>query len=166
MKTVQTKITVTSIYNKTKSAVTLFASWAQRAIKCEDYQTIESFNKAVNNIQTLPAYHGSNIRNGLESGLHSLMNDGCGEENIKRIIILILDGDGIDGIDGEKGLIEASKAIQEAGITIFALTIGQPRFTNRQLLNIVSSTDNILPLVVGYNDPNFVDELMNIICKI
>ena len=95
------------------------------------------------------------------------MNDGCGEENIQKIIILILYGyrDNV-GIGKERGLIEASKAIQEAGIKVFTITIGGLQFNNKQLINIASSTDDIKILVPGYDDPNLIEEIISIICKV
>ena len=144
LKTVQANITVTSNF-KVKTAVTISS---QRIIKCKDHLTLEGFNEAVNNLSFA---YGSNIRDGLEAGLHSLMNDGCGEENIQKIIILILYGyrDNV-GIGKERGLIEASKAIQEAGIKVFTITIGGLQFNNKQLINIASSTDDIKILVPGW----------------
>ena len=121
VKTVQEKINFAKNNTDLKAAVTTFGYKPQRIIKCEDHKTVESFNEAVEKIQVPHASGGTNIQDGLESGLHSLMNDGCGENNIRKIIILVVDGDSINGIGGVEGLIETSKAIQEAGIIILSL---------------------------------------------
>lgn len=106
--------------NKTKAAVTTYGNEAHRNLKCKDNRTIESFNEAVDKINPLPG-KSSNMLDGLESGLHSLMNDGCGEKNSHRIIILITSGR--RNTDREKELYEATKYIQQAGIIIHIVVI-------------------------------------------
>ena len=91
------------------------------------------------------------------------MNDGCGENNIRKIIILVVDSDTINGIGGVEGLIETSKAIQEAGVIIIAITIVQPRFSTYQLNEIVSSPKYI-HLTASLEDPNFKDYFVASIC--
>ena len=163
VKTVQDKINFAKNNTDLKAAVTTFGYKPQRIIKCEDHKTVESFNEAVEKIQVPRDNGGTNIRDGLESGLHSLMNDGCGENNIRKIIILVVDSVTINGIGGVEGLIETSKAIQEAGVIIIAITIVQPRFSTYQLNEIVSSPKYI-HLTASLEDPNFKDYFVASIC--
>ena len=167
MKAVQTEIHKAS-NSSLKAAVTTYTYDAQRIMKCEDYKTVESFNENIDKIIKKDNSIGTNIRDGLENGLHSLMNDGCGENNDRKIIILILnkyDRHSRFGIGGEDGIIETSKAIQEAGITIFAFTVARLFNIDRQLTTIVSSKDDIIPMVAGYDDVNFINDFLSKICN-
>lgn len=167
VKAVQTEIHRAS-NNSLKATVTTYDYDAQRIMKCEDYKTVESFNENVDKIEKTRNAIATNIRDGLENGLHSLMNDGCGENNVRRIIILILNQYNIHsrfGLGGEDGIVKTSKAIQEAGITIFAFTVARLFDIDRQLTTIVSSKDDITPIVAGYDDVNFINDFLDKICN-
>ena len=93
------------------------------------------------------------------------MNDGCGEYNIRKIIILVVDSDSINGIGGVEGLIETSKAIQEAGVIITAITIVQQRLPPYQPSNEIVSSPKYIHFTTSLEDPNFKDYFVASICS-
>ena len=106
----------------------------------------------------------TNTRDGLEKGQNLLMSHGCGQKNVQRIIVLLTDGLSNTGIRKEKGLIEASKAIQKSGTMILVVAIGQ--FSDHQLKKMVPS-DNIYRTKGDkstLNDEEFVHKIKEAIC--
>ena len=132
--TIQAKIGLAD--NKNKASVTTFGNDGHRDIKCNDYQTVYDFKDAVGKLKRRPDEF-TNTRDGLEKGQHSLHNDGCGVKDVRKIIILLTDGLANRGTDKEKGLIKASKTIQESGTIILVVAVGQ--FSDNQLLKMVAS---------------------------
>ena len=157
--TIQAKIGLAN--NNNKAAVTTYGHSGRRNIKCADHKTVNSFKNAVQNLQRFPDEY-KNTRDGLENGLHSLLNDGCGKSNAQKIIILISHGQH-KGIGGEVGLTETSKAIQEAGIILLVVTVDQPTFSENQLKQMVPSTN--IYRTYKFNDEYFVDYFTKTICR-
>lgn len=119
--------------NHNKAAVVTYGDHAKMDIKCNSYTDMEYFKVAVNNLKK----HGirTNTRDGLEKGQQLLTSHGCGEKGVQRIIVLLTDGVANVGKGQEKGLIEASKAIQETGTIILVVAVGQ--FSDHQLKKMV-----------------------------
>ena len=113
--------------NNNKVAVTTYGNWARRNIKCDDHKTLESFNRAVDKLKDFSRQY-TNTRDGLEKGQLSLENDGCGNNNARRIIILITDGLANRGIGYEQGLYDAASKIKGKGTIIQAIAVGKDYF--------------------------------------
>ena len=119
--------------NHNKAAVVTYGDVARKEIQCNTYSEMTYFKAAVDNM----VKHGSrtNTRDGLEKGQELLTSHGCGDGYAQKIIVLLTDGIANVGKGGEKGLVDAAKAIQDAGTIILVVAIGQ--FTDRQLLKMV-----------------------------
>ena len=123
-----------------KAAVTTFGNFAHRIIKCDDHQTIESFNEAVDKIKRFP-WEYTNMRDGLDKGQISLEQDGCGlNNNARRIIILMTDGYANRGLGKLAGLFNASSAIKAKGTIIQGLAVGRDGY---RLLKRMIPLENI-----------------------
>lgn len=133
--TIQAKMGLADNHNK--AAVVTYGDYAKMDIKCSSYSDIYKFKSAVSQLSK----HGekTNTRDGLEKGQELLTNQelGCGEEGVKRIIVLLTDGIANKGIGKEKGLIKASKDIQKSGTIILVVAVGQ--FSDEQLVKMVPS---------------------------
>lgn len=121
--------------NHNKAAVVTYGDYAKPEIKCNSYSDIYKFKSAVNGLKK----HGerTNTRDGLEKAQELLSSNGCGEEGVQKIIVLLTDGIANLGLGNEKGLIEATKAIQESGTIILVVAVGQ--FSDHQLKKMVHS---------------------------
>ena len=155
--TIQAKIGLAN--NNNKAAVTTFGNVAHRNIACWDHGTVEYFKNAVQHLQRFP-YEFTNTRDGLEKGQYSLNNDGCGKSNAQKIIILITDGLANRGIGQERGLIEVSKAIQEAGIILLVVNPGK---IDVQLKKMVPSMNIHRTFKLNYEP--FVDDVTRAVCE-
>ena len=129
--TIQATIGLTNNHNK--AAVVTYGDNAKKDIRCNSYSDIYKFKSAVSALSK----HGkkTNTRDGLEKGQELLTSEGCGEKGVKRVIVLLTDGLANVGIGKEKGLINATKTIQEAGTIILVVAVGS--FKDHQLKKMV-----------------------------
>uniref|UniRef100_A0A7M5V4H0 VWFA domain-containing protein n=1 Tax=Clytia hemisphaerica TaxID=252671 RepID=A0A7M5V4H0_9CNID len=164
--TIQTTIGMEE--NGNKAAVVTYGKKAETQIKCKDYDNVYDFKSYVGKIKRFP-YQRTNTRDGLERGQELLTSQGCGDnKQAQRIIVLLTDGLANTGTGGEAGLIEAAKHIQEKGIKILVVAIGQ--FNDRQLKKMVDEKYIHKTKLVGddrfasLNNEDFVHQIKEAIC--
>ena len=141
--------------NNNKAAVTVYGNVARRIIRCQDHNTFERFNNDVDNLKRLPREF-TNTRDGLEKGQLSLENDGCGNNNTRRIIILITDGLANRGIGQERGLYKAASEIKAKGTVIQAIAVGKDYFD--LLKNMIPVEDIYRVIKIMNHSPKFLSD--------
>lgn len=149
-----------------KVAVTIFGDHGHQKIKCQDFDKIHDFLKAVDALPRLPKEY-TNTRDGLEKGQKLLENYGCGEhKQTNKLIVLLTDGLANRGEGQELGLIKAAKHIQDdLKTTILVVAVG--KFSNHQLIKMVPE-DHIKTQAAGFDDltsDKFILEVKKAACK-
>ncbi|XP_012939406.1 cartilage matrix protein [Aplysia californica] len=124
--------------NKVRSSVITYGRgvYTGEAIGFSDYSDKQSLLSAINDIQ-YQAGGRTDTGAGLEYMLDNQMSQA--RENVKRVVVVLTDGDSQDGSFTKK----AAQRVRDNGIEVFSIGVG-PDIAMQELLNIASSPENVI----------------------